>query len=445
MTTTRSTTDASPATDASPTTDAPTRGGTLATGRTGLVTHRGPVPDATLVLRPVRLTAPDLIRVGSFGLRSRPMRVALSALGIAIGIAAMISVVGISSSSREAFHRQIAALGTNLLTVSPGQNLFGDQAHLPTEAVAMIGSIGDVESVSATGLVPDAKVYRNDHIPAAESGSIAVLATRLDLPHTVGADIVAGTYLNEATQHYPAVVLGSAAAAHLGVDSTGPDQQIHLGGQWFTVVGILAPVGLAPELDRAALVGWPVAADLLGFDTYPTTLYTRADPEHVEAVQTLLARTANPTAPNEVGVSRPSDALAAQHAADSTLGGLLLGLGSVALLVGGIGVANTMVISVLERGGEIGLRRALGATRGDIRNQFLAEALLLSTLGGITGLILGTGVTTCYATTQAWPTVVPSWAMLLAFSATLVIGAAAGLYPATRASRLQPTEALTAP
>nr|WP_277872753.1 ABC transporter permease [Frankia sp. CcI49] len=409
------------------------------------MTHRGLVPDATLVLRPVRLTAPDLIRVGSSGLRSRPMRVALSALGIAIGIAAMISVIGISSSSREAFHRQIAALGTNLLTVSPGQSLFGDQAHLPTEAVAMIGAIGHVESISATGLVPDAKVYRNDHIPAAESGGIAVLATRLDLLHTVGADIVAGTYLNEATQHYPAVVLGSDAAAHLGVDSTGPDQQIHLGGQWFTVVGILAPVGLAPELDRAALVGWPVAADLLGFDSFPTTLYTRTDPGNVEAVQTLLARTANPTAPNEVDVSRPSDALAAQHAADSTLGGLLLGLGSVALLVGGIGVANTMVISVLERRGEIGLRRALGATRGDIRNQFLAEALLLSALGGITGLILGTGVTTCYATIQAWPTVVPSWAMLLAFSATIVIGAAAGIYPATRASRLQPTEALTAP
>ncbi|ABW09553.1 protein of unknown function DUF214 [Parafrankia sp. EAN1pec] len=438
MTTARSTTGASP-------TDAPTQDGTSPTSKSGPATHLGPVPDANLVLRPARLAARELVRVGAAGLRSRPTRVALSALGIAIGIAAMISVIGISSSSREDFHRQIAALGTNLLTVSPGQNLFGDQAHLPTEAVTMIGAVGDVESVSATGLVPDARVYRNDHIPAAESGSIAVLATRLDLPDTVGADIVAGTYLNEATQRYAAVVLGSTAAAHLGVDSTGPDQQIHLGGQWFTVVGILAPVGLAPELDRAALVGWPSAADLLGFDTYPTTLYTRTDPNHVEAVQTLLARTANPAAPNEVDVSRPSDALAAQHAADSTLGGLLLGLGSVALLVGGIGVANTMVISVLERRGEVGLRRALGATRGDIRNQFLAEALLLSTLGGIAGLILGTGVTTCYATTQAWPTVVPSWAMLLAFGATLVIGAVAGLYPATRASRLQPTAALAAP
>ncbi|MBL7495777.1 ABC transporter permease [Frankia nepalensis] len=402
-------------------------------------------PGAGRALRPVRLSARDLVRVGAAGPRARPTRVALSALGIAIGIAAMISVVGVSSSSREDFHRQMAALGTNLLTVSPGQNLFGDQAHLPAEAVTMIDAIGDVESVSATGLVPDARVYRNDRIPAAASGGIAVLATGLGLPGTVGADVVAGAYLDAATQGYPAVVLGSAAAAHLGVDSSGPEQQVYLGGQWFTVVGILAPVGLAPELDRAALVGWPAAADLLGFDSYPTTVYTRAHPDRVEQTQALLARTANPAAPGEVDVSRPSDALAAQHAADSTLGALLLGLGSVALLVGGIGVANTMVISVLERRGEVGLRRALGATRGDIRDQFLAEALLLSTLGGLGGLVGGIGVTACYCVVQGWPTVVPSWAMLLALGATVLIGAVAGLYPATRASRLTPTEALTAP
>ncbi|MDT3445342.1 ABC transporter permease [Pseudofrankia sp. BMG5.37] len=445
MTAARPATDPSPTASALPTTGAlPSEG---ASPRTGSAPRRatGSATDAGLAPGPTHLTTRDLVRVAAAGLRSRPTRVALSALGIAIGIAAMISVMGVSSSSREDFHRQIAALGTNLLTVGPGQNLFGEQAHLPAEAVTMIDAIGDVKSVSAIGLVPDARVYRNDHIPAAESGSIAVLATRLDLPGTVGADIRTGTYLNEATQNYPAVVLGSAAAAHLGVDSTGPAQQVYLGGQWFTVVGILAPVGLAPELDRAALVGWPAAADLLGFDTFPTTVYTRANPDHVEDTQMLLARTANPSAPNEVDVSRPSDALAAQHAADSTLGALLLGLGSVALLVGGIGVANTMVISVLERRGEVGLRRALGATRGDIRNQFLTEALLLSTLGGIAGLVLGVGVTTGYATLQGWPTVVPPWTMLLALGATLAIGAVAGLYPATRASHLQPTEALTAP
>ncbi len=403
------------------------------------------VRPAAARLRPAALRFGDLIRVGGFGLRSRPTRILLSALGIAIGIAAMISVIGISSSSREDFNRQIAELGTNLLTVSPGQNLFGEQSHLPGESVAMIDNIGPVDSVSATGTVPGATVYRNDKVPAAQSGGIAVVAAKTDLLDTIGGELTAGAFLNAATETYPAVVLGATAAERLGVGSVGPDQQVFLGGQWFTVIGILAPVALSPEFDTAAIVGWTSAQDLLGFDGYPTTIYTRAAQPYVEAVQSVLANTANPAAPNEVDVSRPSDALAAQQAADSTLNSLLLGLGSVALLVGGIGVANTMVISVLERRGEIGLRRSLGATRGSIRAQFLTEALLLSAIGGAGGLLLGIGVTALYSTLQGWPTVVPPWAMVLGLGATLVIGGLSGLYPAVRAARLSPTEALSAP
>lgn len=395
--------------------------------------------------RPARLAAGDLLRVAGAGLRSRPTRALLSALGIAIGIAAMISVVGISSSSREDFNRQIAELGTNLLTVSPGQNLFGEDAHLPEESVAMIDNLDPVESVSATGVLTDARVYRNDRVPEAESGGIAVMAAGLDLLGAVGGQPADGTFLNEATQNYPAVVLGATAAERLGVGSVGPQQRVHLEGRWFSVTGILAPVVLTPELDSAALVGWPAATELLGFDGYPTTVYTRADPSEVTTVRDMLARTTNPAAPHEVDVARPSDALAAQHAADATLNALLLSLGSVSLLVGGIGVANTMVVSVLERRGEIGLRRSLGATRSDIRGQFLGEALLLSALGGAGGLFLGIGVTTLYSTIRGWPTVVPPWAMALGLGATLAIGALAGLYPATRASGLPPTEALATP
>lgn len=306
----------------------------------------------------------------------------------------------------------------------------------------MVDRIAPVESAASVGAVSDVQVYRNDHIPETESGSIAVMAAQTDLLDTVGATVAAGSFLNEATQDFPAVVLGSTAAERLGVGSAGTDQQVYLGGQWFTVVGILEPVPLAVELDTAALVGWPVAESMLGFDGFPTTIYTRTDPAVVEPVQGVLDMTANPEAPHEVDVSRPSDALAAQHAADSTLNALLLGLGAVALLVGGIGVANTMVISVLERRGEVGLRRALGATRGNIRSQFLMEALLLSALGGAAGVILGIGVTGLYSTVQGWPTVVPAWAMALGLGSTMVIGALAGLYPAIRASRLAPTEAL---
>jgi len=373
------------------------------------------------------------------------MRVFLSALGIAIGIAAMIAVVGISTSSREDLDRQLAALGTNLLTVGPGQSLFGDQSHLPDESVGMIGRISQVTATSATGKVVGAKVYRNDRIPVAESGGIAVLAARTDLPATVGAGIASGTFLNPATDRYPAVVLGVEAADRLGVGAAGAEQRVYLGGQWFTVVGVLQRVPLAPELDTAALVGWPVAQTGLGFDGYATTVYTRARDDSVATVQSVLAATANPENPNEVSVSRPSDALAAKQATDQTLGGLLLGLGAVALLVGGVGVANTMVISVLERRAEIGLRRSLGATRGQVRVQFLTESLLLSALGGLGGVLLGVVVTVSYAAYQGWPSVVPVWASAGGVVATMVIGVVAGLYPAVRASRLSPTEALALP
>jgi putative ABC transport system permease protein len=397
------------------------------------------------VLSPARLGPGDVVRVGGAGLRTRPLRVFLSALGIAIGIAAMIAVVGISSSSRAQLDRQLAALGTNLLTVAPGDALFGGQATLPTDAVPMISRIGPVQRVAAIGRIPDATVYRSDKIPSVQTGGMSVQAAHLDLPQTVAATLADGVWLNEATSRYPAVVLGSSAAHRLGIGGAGEDLQVLLAGKWFTVIGVLDPVALAPELDSAALIGWPAAQSYLNFDGHPTTVYTRSADSAVEAVRAVLAATANPQAPNEVKVSRPSDALAARQATNRAFTGLLLGLGAVALLVGGVGVANTMVISVLERRAEIGLRRSLGATRGQIRLQFLAESLLLSAFGGIGGVVLGITVTSLYAMTQNWPAVVPAWATAGGVLATLLIGGVAGLYPAIRAARLSPTEALAAP
>lgn len=394
--------------------------------------------------RPGRLSPRDVLRLAAYGLRARPLRVVLSALGIAIGIAAMVAVVGTSTSSRAQLNRLLDSLGTNLLTVAPGLTLFGEKTTLPDESVAMIGRIASVESVTAIGLLPDAKVYRTDRIPAPQSGGIGAYAVRTDPLETVGATVASGTWLNDATAQYPAVVLGATAAERLGIGAVNRDMQIWLGGRWFTVIGILNPVPLAPELDLGALIGWQGARRYLGFAGDITAVYTRTDPDAVEAVRDLLARTANPARPNEVDVSRPSDALTAQAAANDTFTGLLLGLGAVALLVGGIGVANTMVISVLERRAEIGLRRSLGATRKHIRTQFLTESLLLSVLGGGAGILLGSVVTAVYATLQNWPTAIPTWVVAGGITATLIIGGVAGLYPAIRAARVAPTEALAA-
>ncbi|MDX5456154.1 ABC transporter permease [Micromonospora tulbaghiae] len=389
--------------------------------------------------RPGRLALGDIARLGAVGLRSRPLRVFLSALGIAIGIGAMVAVVGISTSSRAELDRTLDRLGTNLLTVMPGRTVSGEDAKLPAEATAMVGRIGPVESVAATGQVKG-YVYRNDHVPIGQTGSISVLAAHQDLPETVGATMYTGSWLTPATRAYPAVVLGSRAATRL--DIVTPGVRVWLAGRWFSVVGVLDPVPLAPELDSAALIGWESAQTYAGFDGHPTTVYARATESQVAAVRAVLGATANPRAPNEVAVSRPSDALAAKQATDDALTALLLGLGAVALLVGGVGVANTMVISVLERRTEIGLRRSLGATRGHIRVQFLTESLILAGIGGGGGIVLGVLATGGYALTQGWPTVVPAWATAGGLGATVLIGALAGLYPALRASRMAPAHAL---
>ncbi|WP_022887150.1 ABC transporter permease [Glaciibacter superstes] len=387
-----------------------------------------------------RLRGGDVLYLGTAGLRARPTRAVLSALGIAIGIAAMIAVVGISSSSQAKLNEQLSTLGTNLLSMQAGKTLFGKDAQLPEDSVNKVAALDGVLRVGSTGRVTGISIYRSNLIDTAASGGLGVDVASLGLPAVVGATFDTGTWLNAASSEYPAVVLGSKAAARLGIVSVG--SLVWLGGQQFSVVGVLDPVVLAPELDSTALIGETIAAELFGFDHHPTTIYERSADKLVGQVRSLLPRTVNPAAPDEVDVVRPSDALAAKNAADQAFTGLLLALGSVALLVGGIGVANTMVISVLERRREIGLRRALGATRGHIRAQFLTEALLLSALGGVGGAAIGSAATAMFAVVNGWQAVIPLPVLGAGIGATVVIGAIAGMYPAVRASRTPPTSAL---
>jgi putative ABC transport system permease protein len=391
---------------------------------------------------PGRLRVTDLARVASVGLRTRKLRAGLSALGIAIGVAAIVAVLGLSSSSQAGLLAEIDRLGTNLLTVSNGQTLTGDTAELPKPAPGMIRRIGPVSTVEAVGALSKTYVYRSPYIPAVNTNAISVQAAGLGLPAAVGTHVAQGRYLNTATARYPVAVLGAVAAQRLGIDRIYPGERIWVGGQWFYLAGILDPATLAPEIDTAVLVGFPAAEKYLGFDGHPSTIYLRAATDQVPAVQSVLAATANPEDPSEVTVSRPSDVLVARAKANSALNGLFLGLGAVSLLVGAVGVANIMVISVLERRSEIGLRRALGAAKGNIRTQFLAEAILLALLGGALGVTAGAASTALYATTKHWAIVVPTVAWAGGLAAALLIGALAGLLPALRAARMSPTQAL---
>jgi putative ABC transport system permease protein len=388
-----------------------------------------------------RLRWPDLARLAGVGIRTRKLRAALSALGIAIGVAAIVAVLGLSSSSSAGLLAEIDRLGTNLLTVTTGSNLFGETTALPTQAPGMIARIGPVTRVESTGST-DANVYRTPLIPAVNTNALSVQAASLGLPSAVGTSVTTGRYLNAATANEPVAVLGAAAAQRLGIDRIYPGERIWVADQWFYVIGILRPATLAPEIDSSVLVGFPAAERYLGFDGHPTTIYVRSRTDQVEAVHSVLAATANPKAPSEVNVSQPSDALVARAKAKGALNSLFLGLGAVSLLVGAVGVANIMLISVLERRSEIGLRRALGATRGHIRIQFLAEAILLALFGGIGGVAVGALATAIYASTKGWAVVVPTVAWAGGFAAALVIGATAGLLPALRAARLSPTDAL---
>jgi len=392
-------------------------------------------------LSSARVRTRDLPRVASVGLRTRPLRAALSSLGIAIGVGAIVAVLGLSSSSQAGLLAEIDRLGTNLLTVTNGQGFFGETAELPTSAPEMISRIGPVTQVQYTGEV-NGNVYRTPFIPQFNTNGLSVLAVSLGLPRTVGTTVARGSYLNAATAREPVAVLGTAAAKRLGIDRIFPGERIMVGGQWFYVAGILHPAALAPEIDSAVMVGFRAAETYLGFDGHPSTIYVRSRTDQVAAVQSVLGATANPESPNEVDVSRPSAALVARAQAKKAFSGLFLGLGAVALLVGGVGVANIMVISVLERRSEIGLRRALGATRANIRTQFLSEAVLLAVLGGIVGVGLGVLATAIYASTKGWAVVIPAIAWAGGVAAALVIGAIAGLLPALRAARLSPTDAL---
>ncbi|MCX4869705.1 ABC transporter permease [Streptomyces sp. NBC_00825] len=390
-------------------------------------------------LRRTRLRPTDTLRLGMIGPRTRKMRSALSALGISLGIAAVIAVTGISASNQAHLLERLDRLGSNLITVAPGNGPDQKPVPLPPTAEKMLANIAPVQQVTATGATK-AQVYRNDLVPPQQTNSLTVLAARLNLLDVLHATLQNGHWLDKASENLPVTVLGDQAALRLGV--TAPGERVWLGGQWFVVTGVLAPNELAPELGTAALVGWPEATAHLGADGTAAMVYLRAYPERVPDVQTVAGATADPANPSTVAVSRPSDLYTARAETKNSLTGLVLALAAVALLVGGVGIANTMVVGVMERRGEVGLRRALGARGGQIAVQFLIEAVLMGLIGGVGGLFVGSLAVYGYALAQGWPASIPLYTVIAGPLVSVLVAAVAGIYPALRAAKVSPTDAL---
>jgi putative ABC transport system permease protein len=393
-----------------------------------------------------RLRAGDLLRTATIGLRTRKLRAVLSGLAVAVGIAAVVSVLGITRSSESALLAEIDRIGTNLLTVTNGQDLSGQEVELPAQAGGMIGRAAGVLHVAATAEESSFGIYRTSKMPRYATNGLGLRACDGNLLATLGGTVRLGSYLNAATSRYPAAVLGYQAATALGIASLPARIWVSdpggVTGRWLTVVGILDPVPLAPEIDSSVLVGFPVARQMFGYDGHPSRIYVRTITSQTARTSALLGRTAWPDHPEQVQVSRPSDALTARIAVQNSQTALFLGLGAIAILAGGLGIANVMVISVLERRPEIGLRRALGATRGHVGGQFLVEALLLSASGGLAGAAAGAGVTLAVARVHGWAPAITPASVWGGVAVAVGVGAVAGCYPALRAARLSPTDAL---
>ncbi len=388
-----------------------------------------------------RVRLADALAAGVQGWGTRRVRSTLSALGIAVAIAAVVAVLGIAASAKADLLSRLGRDG-NLLTVAAGQTFDGNPSPLPVTAEAMVGRLTAVQQLTAVGAVSGATVRRSAGIKPINTGGISVLAVESTLPRTLSTRMAAGLFLGELGRKYPETVLGFQAAANLGVGTLDASTQVYLGGRYFTVVGVLAPVGIAPELDNAAFVSFPQAQALLGLAAHPTRLYLRVDPDRVREVVPLLPFTASPAQPEAVEVRRPSDVLVARLAAKAAFVSLFLGLGAVALLVGGVGIANIMVISVYERRGEIGLRRAMGARRRHIGGQFVLESALLAGAGGLAGVALGIAFTAVAARVARYSLSIPPSAPVAGLIAAGAVGVLAGIYPALRAARLSPADAL---
>lgn len=391
-----------------------------------------------------RLQFRDLLRTAWLGVSSRPQRTALASLGVALGIASLTALTGVAASNQAQLLAELDRMGANLAIVAPAHGPDNNLVPLPENAPAMVRRVDGVADVGVFETAPEGVyVYRTDLVPDTETNGIQIAVARPDVFHAIEAELAAGRWFDDASRGLPVTVLGRTAADRLGITQAG--DRVWIGGQWYGVIGILETAGLATAIDTAAILGDQWVRNTFQENAIGdiSAMYVRAEPGRIGEIIDTLAAAASPGSPF-VTVNALTDLAAARTTADDSLSTLGIALAGIALLVGAVGIANTMVVTVLERRGEIGLRRSLGARPMHISIQFLTEAAALALIGGIAGLLLGVGAATASALVRDQPIVIPSETAIASPGVAVIVGAVAGLYPALRAARLSPTLALRA-
>ena len=386
----------------------------------------------------------DLMGVAWSGLRARKIRTLLIMLGPIIGVAAMVSAVGLTESAKGALQAQLSQLGTNLIIAQAGGSFGSQTPTFPSDAVQRVENVSTVTGASATtnlsGVIAlpikGASTYY-------QAFPVPVRAADTNLPTVLGVPMISGRWLDGAdTQlHTQSVVLGEGIAQQYGY-LPGETRTIALNGTNFGVVGVLAPVPLDPQLDNAAFVTQWSAKNIFHTNGQPNQIYVRSIPGSTQATAAAIPTAINLGGPTQTSTQIPSDVLQAAAQADKTLQQVALLAGLLALTVGGIGIANVMSISVIQRSPEIGIRRAVGHSRSKIGFQFLLESLFVGVLGGFLGAILGIGIVYAVSAVAGWVTVIDYAQIPIWMGLALIVSITAGLYPSIKAARLEPLETL---
>ena len=399
----------------------------------------------------------EIISVALGALRANKLRSALTMLGIVIGVGAVIAVVALGTGAQQAVKDRIAALGTTLLTVNPGQQrgqgvaIGGAQQRLTVEDAKAV----DEHAMHLLGVQPEMRSMQQI-VFGNKNASTQIIGTTPNYLEVRKYTLAVGKMFTAADDEgrQRVAVVGNTVVNNLGL--TSPDaivgEMVRIRGTQFTVIGVMGPKGQAnafQDPDDEILVPIQTARFRVnGSDRLASISALAASedeiPDAMAEIQRVLRRQhkIRQGLPDDFQIRNQADILQTTQETTQVMTYLLSGIAAVSLLVGGIGIMNIMLVSVTERTREIGIRKALGATRANILLQFLIEAVVLCLLGGVMGIGLGAGGATVMSHTAGWSTQVSPGAIVMAFAFSALVGLSFGVWPARRAAVLDPIQAL---